>query len=500
VPWSLISNIGGVIQGSGNDILDLRTSGSTTVTRITEDGTLMHSGAGGVVVNGVAGATGGARFAGGTTSGAPASGTWKAGDFVIDQTGKVWIYTGSAWVASGGSSATGLTLDNASLPLADAIGATPGKSAKTAPADHRHPRISWAAADHGLVTWTMDVMVATASSVLPAAGTLYVWRGQPRRGRLLHRAVCERDDAAGLRPRQRPVRRAAQRGPARQLPGRLGEHRRRREPAGHAHRGQHRLVACLVLRAARESVKRQRQGPVPFAGSAPAHAQSPGPGDVAAMAGGAWWSGRCLSSPMPLPRERGWRPRKEQTRMRRITFDTIASAIGLLLAVLLLVAGGLLYWAYDFTNTQVQQQLSAQQITFPAADSPALKALPPDDAAAMKVYAGQLMTTGAQAKTYADHYIAVHLSEVAGGKTYAQVSAQSLAHPNSAVLKAQADTLFKGNTLRGLLLNAYAFWQVGQIALIAAIVAWVAGAIMLVLVALGFWHRSRTPADSELRA
>ena len=186
--------------------------------------------------------------------------------------------------------------------------------------------------------------------------------------------------------------------------------------------------------------------------------------------------------------------------MRRITFDTIASAIGLLLAILLLVAGGLLFWAYELVNTQVQQQLTAQQIVFPAADSAAIKALPPSDASAMKVYAGQLMTTGAQAKTYADNFISVHLSEVAGGKTYSQVSAESLAQPGNAVLKAQADTLFKGNTLRGLLLNAYAFWQVGQIALIAAIVAWVAGGIMLILVALGFWHRRRTPAEAELRA
>jgi parallel beta-helix repeat protein len=175
VPWSVISNIGAVIQGSGNDILDLRSSNSTTVTRVSDDGTFTHSGAGGMVVTGVPGATAGARFAGGTASGAPTTGTWKAGDYVIDQTGKLWIHTGSAWLASGGSS-TGVTLDSSTPPLADAIAATPGKSAKTAPADHQHPRSSWSATDHGLVTWTMDVMVATASSVLPAAGTLYVCR------------------------------------------------------------------------------------------------------------------------------------------------------------------------------------------------------------------------------------------------------------------------------------------------------------------------------------
>ena len=184
--------------------------------------------------------------------------------------------------------------------------------------------------------------------------------------------------------------------------------------------------------------------------------------------------------------------------MRRRTFDFLASGVGVLLAIVLLVAGGLLLWGYNFVNDQVTQQLTEQQITFPAADSAAIKALPPDDAAAMKVYAGQLMTNGAQAKTYADHFIAVHLKEIGGGKTYSQLSAEALANPSDQKLAAQADTVFKGTTLRGLLLNAYAFWQIGQLALIASIVAFVAGAIVLVLSGLGFWHLRRTPAEAEL--
>ena len=184
--------------------------------------------------------------------------------------------------------------------------------------------------------------------------------------------------------------------------------------------------------------------------------------------------------------------------MRRRTFDFLASGVGVLLAIVLLVAGGLLLYGYNFVNDQVTQQLTEQQITFPAADSAAIKALPPDDAAAMKVYAGQLMTNGAQAKTYADHFIAVHLKEIGGGKTYSQLSAEALADPTNQKLAAQADTVFKGTTLRGLLLNAYAFWQIGQLALIASIVAFVAGVIVLVLSGLGFWHLRRTPAEAEL--
>jgi hypothetical protein len=184
--------------------------------------------------------------------------------------------------------------------------------------------------------------------------------------------------------------------------------------------------------------------------------------------------------------------------MRRATFDLISSSVGLLLAALLLVAGGLLIWAYTFVNNQVTTQLTEQQITFPAANSAAIKALPPDDAAAMTQYAGQQMTTGAQAETYANHFIAVHLKEIGGGKTYSQLSAESLANPGNQVLKAQVQTVFQGTTLRGLLLNAYAFWQIGQIALWAAIAAFIGGAIFLILAILGFLHMRRTPAEAEL--
>lgn len=185
--------------------------------------------------------------------------------------------------------------------------------------------------------------------------------------------------------------------------------------------------------------------------------------------------------------------------MRRKTFDLITSSVGVLLAVLLLVAGGLLIWAYTFVNNQVTTQLTEQQIVFPAANSASIKALPAADAAAMTQYAGQQMTTGAQAETYANHFIAVHLKEIGGGKTYSQLSAESLAQPRNAVLKAQVDTVFQGTTLRGLLLNAYAFWQIGQIALWAAIAAFIGAAIFLALSIVGFLHMRRTPAEAELQ-
>jgi hypothetical protein len=192
--------------------------------------------------------------------------------------------------------------------------------------------------------------------------------------------------------------------------------------------------------------------------------------------------------------------RNEVSFMRRRTFDVIASGVGLLLAVLLAVAGALLIWAYTFVDNEVHSQLSAQKIFFPAADSQAITSLPANDAAAMKKYAGQQMTNGAQAKTYADHFIAVHLNEIGGGKTYSELSAQLQKDPTNQKLQTQVETVFKGETLRGLLLNAYAFWQMGQIAKWAAIVAFAGAAVMLVLSILGFLHVRRTPVQQELLA
>jgi len=182
--------------------------------------------------------------------------------------------------------------------------------------------------------------------------------------------------------------------------------------------------------------------------------------------------------------------------MRRRTFDIIVSSVGAVLVVVLLAAGALAMWGYSFANNSVRDQLVAQQIYFPPAGSDALK--PPEIGNYLNQYAGQQLTTGAQAEAYADHFIAVHLKEVAGGLTYAQVSAKALADPNNAQLQGQVATLFKGETLRGLLLNAYAFWKVGQIALYAGITAFAGAALMLMLTAFGFWHLRRVPVEQEM--
>ena len=183
--------------------------------------------------------------------------------------------------------------------------------------------------------------------------------------------------------------------------------------------------------------------------------------------------------------------------MRRRTFDALLATGGLILAAVLLAAGGLLTWAHTFVADQVTTQLSAQKIYFPPRGDEALasKEIGPY----LNQYAGQQLTTGAQAKAYADHFIAVHLQEMTGGQTYAQLSAKAMAHPNDPKLAGLVATVFKGETLRGLLLNAYAFGQMGTIALWGAIVSFVGAGVMLLLSLLGLAHLQRVPAEVEVK-
>jgi len=188
--------------------------------------------------------------------------------------------------------------------------------------------------------------------------------------------------------------------------------------------------------------------------------------------------------------------------MQRREFDVLASAGGLILVVVLLVAGGLMTWGYAFTSSSVHSQLARQDIVFPSkaafAQAKASTEVTPAMIPYLAKYAGEPLTTGAQAEAYADHFIAVHLSEMPYGGVYAKVSGAAMANPNNKVLAAEVQTTFQGTTLRGLLLEAYAFSQFGLIALYGAIASFVLAGLMALLVAFGFWHARRTPEDDEL--
>ena len=191
--------------------------------------------------------------------------------------------------------------------------------------------------------------------------------------------------------------------------------------------------------------------------------------------------------------------------MNRKSFDKIASVIGLLLAGFLIVIGGILQYGGNFATDQVAAQLEPQAITIPAENGDPKVT---DDVKKFFADNGEkVMTTGKQAQMYADHYIGFHMSEM---PTYAAASGANraaagalAADPTNPALQAAAkqasgtvETVFKGETLRGMLLNAYAFGILGQIAMVASYVSFAGGLIFLILALLGFAHLRRADTDS----
>jgi len=194
--------------------------------------------------------------------------------------------------------------------------------------------------------------------------------------------------------------------------------------------------------------------------------------------------------------------------VKRKTFDMILTAGGAVLVVVLLAAGGLGLWGSSFANSNVHDQLAQQQITFPPAaafaHAKAGTEITPAMVSTVGKYAGQPLVTGQQAEVYANDFIGVHLQQIGGGKTYAQLSAAAMALPKGSAAYTAAEgkvqTVFQGTTLRGLLLEAYAFGTFGQIAFVAAIVSFILAGIMLVLTLFGLLHFRRVPEEVEFPA
>ena len=159
------------------------------------------------------------------------------------------------------------------------------------------------------------------------------------------------------------------------------------------------------------------------------------------------------------------------------------SIAGFAVAVILLAVGGLTLWGSAYVHNTVRSQLAAQQIFFPPKGSPALA--PKEIGPYLNQYAGQQLLTGQQAEAYADHFIAVHVAGTAGGKTYSQLSTAALAQPDNTKLAGQVATVFKGESLRGMLLNAYGWWKVSQITYIASIVSFALGGLTLAGATIG---------------
>ena len=202
--------------------------------------------------------------------------------------------------------------------------------------------------------------------------------------------------------------------------------------------------------------------------------------------------------------------------MKRRTLDIIVSAGGLVLAGLLLVVGVVLTSNANFAKNYVSTQLSQQNITFKTADT---LTAGEKQSSCLVQYAGQKLTTGKQAECYANDFIGLHVKSIAGGKTYADLGApqsqlqaqvtqaQKTNDPDLANLQkqladitAQRDTLFKGETLRGLLLTSYGFSVFGDKAGQGALVGYLAAVLMALLSIAGFAHAVMVPRTRTFAA
>jgi len=186
--------------------------------------------------------------------------------------------------------------------------------------------------------------------------------------------------------------------------------------------------------------------------------------------------------------------------MKRRTLDKIISIVSLGFAALLLLFAGLLNWGASFADDNVASQLAMQNISFPAVES-----LPTATKEQLAKWADQKVMTGEMARDYSDLYILEHLkasSTAVTGKpaTYSEVSGvyMGLVRGGSTdveKIKQYGDlreTLFMGNTLRGMLLQAYAFGTMGIIAGYAALASLVGALLFFVLGAAAVLHRRNT--------
>ena len=150
--------------------------------------------------------------------------------------------------------------------------------------------------------------------------------------------------------------------------------------------------------------------------------------------------------------------------------------------VILLIIGGAALWAHNLIGTMVKSELAAQHIYFPEKGSPALN---PEIYPDLQQYAGELVDTPEEAKAYANGYIGRHLKDLAGGKSYSEISEESRLNPSNQELQQQKQVLLQGETLRSMLLTSgYGFGTMGQVAGVLAWSAFAASGVLLLLTLL----------------
>lgn len=182
--------------------------------------------------------------------------------------------------------------------------------------------------------------------------------------------------------------------------------------------------------------------------------------------------------------------------MDRATWDRIVSGAGVIIAVVLILGGIAAIYGGTFGRDNVRERLAPENISFPP-----LSAMTPQERTEVGDFAGERVDTGPEAEAFS-RYIGGHLAQVNDGKTYSETSAaareEGLDPQVAADLQAKADTLFRGETLRSILLNAYGWWTIATLAMTVGIGMVLAGLLLAILAFLGFRHANRQRHEAYL--
>jgi hypothetical protein len=192
------------------------------------------------------------------------------------------------------------------------------------------------------------------------------------------------------------------------------------------------------------------------------------------------------------------------TRLDRRLLDRLISWTGAIMAFAMVALGAAAIYGGSFALDNVRDRLEPQNIAFPPAEAMSDY----DKEIGLTAFAGAKVDTGTEAEAFS-RYIGGHLAAVNDGKTYSETSSESRAYaaevgdnPTAAEtatigeLSGKVETLFRGETLRAILLNAYGWWVVGSITMWVGFGAVAIGILLALFAFFGFHHAKKLEQQS----
>ena len=177
--------------------------------------------------------------------------------------------------------------------------------------------------------------------------------------------------------------------------------------------------------------------------------------------------------------------------MQRKMWDQIVSGAGAVVAVVLLMLGAVAIYGGTFGQDNVRDRLAPQNVTFPP-----LEAMTPAEKNLVGDFAGTKVVDGLPglrpSRTTSASTSKTRTRARPTPRPALWLVQKGLSEKEAAELSGMADSLFKGETLRAMLLNAYGWWTVSSLVIFAGYGLLAAGALLALLAIMGFFHARKT--------